>query len=166
MNLVIIDLETSGLDPLVHEILEIGAVRAADGAEFEVKVWPLRKVDPEAAKVNGYTPEKWREEAFLLPQALKLLAEFVGTDAYMTAYNVSFDRPFLEKAYRDCNLPYPFHYRHLDLMTLAWAKSIFGLPPSLKEACDIFNVPPESEVHRALNGAQCAHGLYQKFNQK
>lgn len=169
MNFFILDLETTSLDSSTGEIIDIGCVNTVTGATFECKVLPLhiKEADPESLKINGYKPEDW-EEAFLLPHALQLLSEFVdsGTDdtpAYMMAYNVSFDRSFLEKAYKDCNLPYPFHYHHLDLLTLAW----FRLPEcerfSLRETCSRLGIPPEPPIHRALAGAQCAYEVYKKL---
>ena len=165
MNLIILDIETSSLDPSKGEILEIGAVRIATGEAFEVKIHPLRikDADPEALAVNGYNKKDW-EEAFLLPHALQLLSEFVDlAPAYLMAYGVSFDRSFLEKAYRDCNLPYPFHYHHLDLMTLAWAHSKEGDPLSLSAVASRLGVAPEAKPHRALAGAVCSWEVYQNL---
>lgn len=165
MNLIIIDLETTGLYPQTHEIIEIGAVRVSSGETFEVKVQPhnIEDADPVALHINGYDKEKWRD-ASTLPAALKLLSDFVGKDAYLMAYNVSFDRSFLEKAYKDCNLPYPFHYHHLDLLTLAWEHLPLGSPLSLKYVASALGVPPEPEIHRALAGAQCAYEVLKKLN--
>ena len=100
MNLFILDLETTGRDPQKHEILEIGCINTSNGETFEVKVRPLhiKDAEPEALVVNGYNEKDW-EDSFLLPHALMLLSEFVGKDVpRMMAYNVSFDRAFLEKA--------------------------------------------------------------------
>lgn len=63
MNLLFLDVETSGLNPLIHEIIEICMVETLpDGTiirQFNSKIKPQYEVNPEAAKVNGYTPEKW-----------------------------------------------------------------------------------------------------------
>lgn len=164
--MIILDLETTGLDPLRHEIIEIGAVNVDTGATFEVKIYPLRIKDaePEALAVNGYRPEAW-EDALLLPNALKLLSEFVGKkQPTMMAYNVSFDRAFLEKAHKDCDLPYPFHYHHFDLLTLAWFK--LGKAMSLRNTCLALEIEPEADVHRALAGALSAKNVYEKLRNR
>ena len=163
-KIVILDLETTGLDPETHEIIEIGAVSVDDGPVFSVKVHPLHLdvADPKALEVNGYCKEDWAD-ACLLPHALTLLSQFVGEDRPLAmAYNVSFDRSFLERAYRMCDLPYPFHYHHLDLMTLVWAQKKTTL--SLKTACLANGIPPEADVHRALGGAMSAYQLYKKIS--
>lgn len=164
MNLIIIDCETTGLDPQKHEIIEIGAIRVSTSETFEVKIYPLRikEADPIALRINGYDKEGWKE-AYMPSNALKLLSEFAGKDAYMMAYNVSFDRAFLEKAYKDYNLPYPFHYHHLDLLTLAWEHLPPGSPLSLKNVAGAFGVPSELPIHRALGGAQCAYQVLKKI---
>lgn len=59
------DVETTGLNPIVHEVIEICLVETLpDGTivqRFDSKITPKGPVDPEAAEVNGYTPEKWAD---------------------------------------------------------------------------------------------------------
>ena len=63
MNLLFMDVETTGLNPNVHEVIEICLVETLpDGTivqRFDSKIKPRGPVDPKAAEVNGYTPEKW-----------------------------------------------------------------------------------------------------------
>lgn len=164
-SIIIIDLETTGLDPQKHEIIEIGAVRAGTGETFEVKVSPERPgdSDPDALRVNGYKEEDWID-APTLKEALTLLNEFVGDDyPHFMAYNATFDWTFLQKAYHDCDLAIPFDYRKLDLLTLAWAhKPHFG-KLNLGYVCNSLGIRPEPGVHRALNGAVCAHEVLKKI---
>jgi DNA polymerase III epsilon subunit-like protein len=165
MNIFIIDIETTGLDPQKNEILEIGAVNVSTQETFEVKVRPLhiKDADTEALAINGYNEPEW-EDSFLLPHALALLSQFVGGGfPRMMSYGVSFDRAFLEKAYKDCNLPYPFHYQHLDLFTLAWFKLPQSERFSLRETCSRLGIEPEPAIHRALAGAQCAYQVFTKL---
>ena len=165
MNIVIIDLETTGLDPAKHEILEIGAVKVDTGETFECKVHPLhiKEADPKALEINGYKKEDW-EEAFLLPNALKLLNEFLGKDTvYLMTYNITFDWGFLREAYESTGIKAPFHYHKLDLLTLAWSKLPPGSSLSLKNVSSILGLDPEPPVHRALNGAMKAKEVYEKL---
>lgn len=163
-NLIIIDVETSGLNPDIHEILGIGAVKVATGESFGVKVVPEHIVDadPVALTVNGYTPEGW---ALAVPLALALsdLDNFMGYEPTMLAHNVSFDRAFLERAYRSRLLIYPFGYHHLDILTLAWNHLPFGAGLSLKKVCEALDITPEPEIHDAETGAQKAFEVYRKL---
>ncbi len=164
--MIILDLETTGLNPDIHEIIEIGAVKVESGEIFSVKVLPTRIVDadPVALKVNGYSDEAW-ENATPLFAALAQLNAFVGSDKpHMMAYNVSFDKAFLEKAYgtEGVEVEYPFDRRALDLMSIAcWE---FRTDPcSLKYACISLGIDPEDAVHNALAGALKAREVYNKL---
>lgn len=163
MKLIFLDLETTGLDPRTHEIIEIAAVGLDDGPVFSVKVQPLSlgAADPESLRVNGYKPEDWGD-AVLLPQALAQLSAYVGTDRpLMAGYNIGFDMAFLEAAYRSCEMEFPFHYRSIDVHTLVWDR--FQQSLSLRNASLAFDLAPEPSVHRALNGALCAYQVYKKL---
>lgn len=64
---VFFDLETSGMDPEVHDVIQIAAVAVtADELEelaaFEVKVrFDLDAADPEALRVNSYERAAWED---------------------------------------------------------------------------------------------------------
>lgn len=163
-KIILIDLETTGLDPQTHEILEIGAINVDTGAEFSVKVQPIHieSADTVAMKVNGYSAEQWIT-AVPLPTALVLLKEWVGEGKYMMSYNVSFDRMFIEKAYKECGIEYPFYYHHFDLLTLAWYRLHAGSPLSLKSVCTQLKLEAEPDIHSALEGCRAAYRVYQKL---
>ncbi len=167
-KIALIDLETTGLDPQKHEIIEIGCALFDLGNEsepdtFEVKIHPLRIADADstALRINGYNKEEWAD-AYMLRNALLLLNEFVG-EAYFMSYNATFDWPFIVKAYHDSHLKDPFHYHRLDILTLAWDRLPTGAFLSLKKVCEHFDIPPEPQVHRALNGALAAHKVFRKL---
>lgn len=172
MNLFIVDLETTGLDSSKHEIIEIGCVNTSNGETFECKVHPLHlsDADPKALEINGYKHEDW-EDAFLLPNALKLLGQFVTcgeekSSPHFMSYNASFDWPFLQQAYARTGIRDPFHYHHLCLLTLAWNWQ--GKPESLslKNVSLALGIPPEPEVHRAINGALTAYKVFKFLTYK
>ena len=64
-NLAFIDIETTGLDVIDHEIIEIGCVLTTPNLkvieEFELKIKPehLEIADPTAMKINHYKEELW-----------------------------------------------------------------------------------------------------------
>ena len=69
-HIVVFDLETSGLDPDVHEILQIGAFKlmedtleVVDRFEIKVKMEKPEVAQEEALKINGYDPDVWEKEA-------------------------------------------------------------------------------------------------------
>lgn len=167
-KLCIIDLETTGLDPSVNEIIEIAAVLLdprtfAIESVFEVKVKPDRPEDghPKAYAVNGYNAEEW-EDGMTLYQAMMQLCQWVPQGTVMMAYNLSFDYGFLQAAERVTSFVLPFSHSRIDLLTLAWGKiphhKVFSW--SLKTVCTYLGIPPEPKMHRALNGAMAEYEVY------
>jgi len=168
MKLAIIDIETSGLNPREHEILDIACIM--DGKEFHMKVKPKRMefASEKAIEINGYTPEKWKD-ASDLDVVLLLLNDFVRPTkdaeipAFM-AYNVAFDWGFMAEAYHTTGVPNPFTYQKLCIMSIAWSTMPDMNPPSLKAMCTKFTIRPEPEVHEAINGAWCAYKVAMMLN--
>ncbi len=131
-RLAFIDLETTGLDPARHEIIEIGLLLAkpierSSGPdyetidEWETKVKPvhLETAEPEALRINGYNESDWLF-AVELRQALQVLAK--KTDgAVMIAQNVSFDWAFLQQGFGVTGVKNLMHYHRLDLISIAFA---------------------------------------------
>ncbi len=169
--LAIIDLETTHLDPRIGEIIELGCVRVDQESfdiieTFDFKIEPthIHTADPEALKVNGYTEAKW-EEAIPLLTALNSVSVSCPNHIF-TAYNVTFDWSFLKKAYQGLHRADPFHYHRYDVLTLA-AFMLPGLKSkSLKSVCETLGIPPEPEIHGALNGALCAYKVLKALKER
>lgn len=139
--LAIVDVETTGLDPGYHEMVDLGAIYVdPEGRElgrFFVRIHPPHpeRLDPGAAAVNGYSVERWRElgavdEAEAVRQWLAFHAPLAnGRRVLFTALNVWFDQAFTaallarhEARWRDL-----FHYQVLDLPSMAWAQGARAL---------------------------------------
>ena len=66
-NFAFIDIETTGLNLLKHEIIEIGCVLTTPSLkvieEFELKIKPeyIENADPVALKVNHYDVDNWKD---------------------------------------------------------------------------------------------------------
>lgn len=167
MILALIDVETTGLDPEEHEIIEIGLI-VCDSKNFtildewDVKIKPEHPETghPKAFEVNGYNEEEWKD-AVTLQQGMDWLARKVPGYTMMS-YNVSFDLGFLQAAFKKTGVKDPMNYHRLDLLTLAWSK----LPHSkmagwsLKNVCSFLGIEPEPKVHRGANGARKAYEVY------
>ncbi len=124
-NLAFIDIETTGLNILRHEIIEIGCVIATPLLEvieeFDIKIKPgrIEDADPTSLKVNHYKEEDWAD-AISLKEGLQILSE-KAKDCIMVGHNVSFDIEFLDCAFSRTNVPNTLHYHRLDTMSIAWA---------------------------------------------
>ena len=103
-DLVVFDLETTGLDPISNEIIEIAAVRIKRGKLvpdecFHSLVKPKRKISWRITEITGITDETVKD-APSASLALKDFCKFCG-DSLLIAHNGHrFDMKFLEAACR------------------------------------------------------------------
>ena len=168
-NLAFIDIETTGLNVLEHEIIEIGCVLTDPSfkviEEFELKIKPktLENADPVSMKINNYKEEDWKN-ATTLKKAMEIFTKKVK-DSIMVGHNVSFDSLFLEYAYAQTSIPNSMHYHKLDTISIAWAK-LHREPDleyfSLREMCVRFGIKNE-RAHTALSDARATFELYKKL---
>lgn len=182
-GLAIIDVETTGLDPAHHEMVDLGVIYAdLDGKELGrlfLRIMPGNpdRLSPGAAAVNGYSEDRWRElgavseaeaaAAFLAFHAAQSEAH-PGPDGeartwLFTAYNAWFDRAFLDafliehgSSIRDL-----YNYFQLDLPSLAWGAGI----PDLRngDVAGALDLPPETSdplEHTGLTGAEWNLEIY------
>ena len=127
MAFVFLDCEFGGLDPELHDITEVGLIvtdyRLVESAEAQWRVAARpERITPESAKMFGYDEALWAK-APPLREVLTEIADLLPKDAKVVpaGQNVRMDMMFLERAYKKCDLPYPFDYHVIDLATLFYA---------------------------------------------
>lgn len=159
------DMEFGGLDPELHDITEIAVIltdyRLAEQGEREWKVRArAERITAEAAALSGYDPAVWKAEAVPVRQALMELAEMLPGDRVVVpaGQNVRMDVQFLERAYKSCEIPYPFDYHVIDLATLFYAWSLVAgetvAALSLRQAATGAGLIDGSVAHRAMADAR------------
>lgn len=160
-----VDIETTGTDVVMHDILSIGVVRS-DGQEREWYVQPSKAAiivaEPKALEINGYTPEMWAERGQRLPYVVAHeFAAFVDGHI-LGAHNAAFDFPFLASFCRAYNAPLRVPYRPLCTVSMLWPLVLSGEieSPSCEKACAHFGVSVEN-AHEALADARRAKALYE-----
>jgi len=168
-NLAFVDIETSGLNIIKHEILEIGCIITTPELEiieeFELKIKPehISDADPISLKINRYEESDW-VSAGTLPEALKIFSE-KAKDCIMVGQNVAFDSEFLDYAFAKNKIKNTMHYHRLDTISVAWAK-LHRDPEithfSLREMCVKFGIKNERS-HTALSDARATFELYKKL---
>ena len=168
-NFAFIDIETTGLNMFLHEIIEIGVVITTPTLEvieeFEIKIKPehIENADPASLKVNHYNEKDWKE-AQSLEKVMGIFSKKVK-DCIMVGHNVVFDAGFLEHAFNKLELINTMHYHKLDIISIAWAK--LHTDPniehfSLHEMCLRFGIK-NARAHSALPDARATYELYKKL---
>lgn len=96
-NFIVFDLETTGLSPENNQIIEIGAIKYADGVEqerFHTYVNPEFHIPEEATRINGINDQTVKD-APTIYKAIKMFLDFIG-DNYLVAHNSTFDMSFIQ----------------------------------------------------------------------
>src|SRR5690349_21173092 len=97
MREIVVDIETTGFDPVDHRIVEIGCVElfnhVATGREFHAYINPERDMPAEAEAVHGLTSDFLASKPLFSADADYLVA-FVG-EAPLIANTASFDLGFI-----------------------------------------------------------------------
>jgi DNA polymerase-3 subunit epsilon len=137
MRQIILDTETTGLDPLQGDrVIEVAAVELVNllptGVTFHRLLDPQRDIPAEATRVHGFTNADLAGKPLFAAVAQDLLG-FLG-DAPIVAHNAPFDFGFLDAELRRCGLPPLDRGRMID--SLALAKERYpGMPNSLDALC-------------------------------
>lgn len=154
-QLVVLDTETTGLDPERDRIIDIGAVRL--GADLEVRDRFVTLVHPGVpiplfiTRLGGIADADVRG-APVFPEAFAALREFAG-DAVLVGHNVGFDRDHLAAGARRAGLP-PLANTWFDTLEAA----LLLYPELDRHALAVlaaeFRI--ERQAHRALPDAETA----------
>jgi single-stranded-DNA-specific exonuclease len=161
-DLIVVDLETSGLEADSCEILEVAAVRFRRGLErdvFHSLVRPTRSVPPEAVAIHGLD-EAALAEARPLAAVLPELLHFLGSRK-VVAHNAEFDAAFLDRA---CRRLLGTGFPNRTDCTRNRARALFPELPShsLASLCRHFEIDCE-RFHRALQDARATGELYYRL---
>ncbi|MCU0671116.1 MAG: 3'-5' exonuclease [Myxococcota bacterium] len=160
-----LDCEFGGLDPELHDITEVGLIltdyRLVEVAsrEWKVRARPER-ITREAAEMQGYDAAIWAAEALPVRQVLGEIAALCPKQKTVVpaGQNVRMDVLFLERAFRACELPWPFDYHVIDLATLYYAWSLVAGETvqtlSLRQAATAAGLVQGAVPHRALADAR------------
>jgi|SRR3989339_300792 len=178
-KLAFVDLETTGLVPSRHEIIEIGIVIAiqemnTDGRRtlqsvsehnIQLKAEHIETADPKGLEVNKYHSRDWSKAVGQkegLMQALQILDGSV-----FVAQNVGFDWAFLQRSGDEHGIDFDahVHYHKLDLASMVFGK-LYHEPKlfkySLREMTQYFEVT-NINAHTALADARATFEVCKKL---
>jgi DNA polymerase III subunit epsilon len=156
------DTETTGLFPIIHRLVEVGAVRfRLDGGElatFQTLIDPQIPIPKDVQRVHGITDAMVQGQP-RIEDVLPQFIEFLGTpDTILLAHNALFDLGFLAMAQIRLGIVCPLH----DLFdTLDLARRLYPTWPShsLEHVATRLNVANGAE-HRALSDARLVKDMF------
>ncbi|WP_094980324.1 exonuclease domain-containing protein [Rhodococcus pyridinivorans] len=170
-HLIVVDTETTGLDPHYAKVLEVAAVNVTTGEQLEFVPYfnrdHLITAQPEALAVNRYYERRLFEHELDVKETTEQAEKLYGmlTGNTLAGANPHFDARVLRSFFRSW-LPIgddqtePWHYRLADLS--AYTAGALGLPPTetpgLHRCCELLgvtNTRPHSALGDALAAADC-----------
>ena len=159
---VVVDLETTGLDPQKDYITEIGAVLLHKGIitkQFTTLVKPPVGIPPDVAQLTGITDEMVADA----PGIQDVMGDFYKFAAgkKLIAYNAEFDIGFIRRIGKD--LRYNFNNRYEDALVMA--KVLGNQRPKLEWACSVLSIYYPVK-HRALGDAIVTAELVKRLKRK
>jgi DNA polymerase III epsilon subunit-like protein len=192
-RLIIFDLETGGLDPKRHPIIQLAAVAVDADLQpheaFEVKIqFEARQANRNSLRKNHYAPGVWSKLAVPAKDAAYSFANFlrrhatiptVAADgtvyrvAQLIAHNAAFDGPFLQAWFEKLGVFLPARRQVLcTLQRAMWlvTEDLCGsVPPKdfkLATLCQYFGVPfHAAAAHEALSDVTATLGLYRAIRE-
>ena len=154
MRWIILDTETTGLDPVYgHRVIEIGAIevinRNITGRDFHTYLKPNRESDPGALNVHGLTTEFLSDKPFFEEKIEEFLAFIEGAE--LIIHNAPFDLKFLNSELARIGREQVTAFCDGVTDSLAHAKTLHpGKRNSLDALCERYGI---SNAHRQLHGA-------------
>ncbi len=173
--LAFVDVETTGLIPGHHEMIDIGIVMTDlsgnELGELFIRIQPEypERTDDGARAVNAFDADRWRElQALSKHQAIEKILTFRNEIAddknvLMVAFNSHFDTAFLDHLFRSQDRSWRelYHYFVLDLPSMAWSLGIHGLTGSnISGKLGIEDEPHVAELHTGITGARLNARIY------
>jgi len=174
-ELILFDLETTDIDPVVGSIVQIGALRINKNfeieAEYESYVMPFDDhFNKDALRVNGITPEVLKKGKAVDFKTMVVEFElFCRGCKHLGAWAAHFDIPFLEQQYKKVEREFIFSHRQFDMRPIAvWEMAKAGKPIAYR--IDMFlqllGKKFKGDKHGALADIKNATLLLQHFLKK
>ena len=169
--MIILDIETTGLDPELNGLLSIGAVDFINPTKTfyeECRIREGERIDPEAISVNGFDLDEIKDKTKQTTRDL-----LIHFDEWLKSRSIrmvgglhisAFDVPFLNKKALQCGVRMRLHRRTIDLHSIAYAKmQELGKVVPMTDGWSVMDtdviypfvgLPKEPKPKNALSGAK------------
>lgn len=163
MREVVLDTETTGLDPVAgHRIVEIGCIELANnmptGEIFHEHLNPERDIPEQAVAIHGLTEDFLKDQP-LFADIVDGFLEFIGTST-LVIHNAEFDLRFINAELERIERPPLKTYQVIDTVQLARRK-FPGAQANLDALCQRFQIDnSDRTLHGALKDAHLLAEVY------
>jgi len=161
---VVFDLETTGLNPLNNEIIEIGAVKIKNGEiidAFSTLIKPEKNISDKITDITGIDNEMVKEQP-KFDQVFDKFVEFID-GCPLVAHNMDFDYSFIRKPLKKYDIKNKITL--IDTLTLARAVLPKLKNHKLATLVKHFNINLDNH-HRALDDSKAtAHLFFSLLNE-
>ena len=181
-SLYVCDVETTGLDPIKHDVIELSLLRLQDGCQktWQIKPTNTSTIDSGALRVNGHKLEdllhqtkfgkdNYKEASKVLVEVENWLLEDNVSSEFrlLVGQNINFDKTMLEQLWTKCECrdTFPFGRRTMDTMMieffLDWCKNSLSEGYSLNNLTKKYGVKNE-KAHTAEADVKATKEVFEK----
>lgn len=176
-NLLVLDLETTGIDPRIHSTIEIGAVLLDRLSLAEIKAWRTvikrqerNRTDPQSMALHGLSSHDIKNGKDPKTAVDEFLDVF-GTDYLLAGWNIGFDVQFLKALF--CRTGHnddfdKIDYHRVDVWSIAQVFKSIGIfqgdVSSLSRLCEQLGLS-RSRTHSGLEDARITASALRKLVQ-
>jgi DNA polymerase-3 subunit epsilon len=177
MNILFLDLETTGLNPVVHDIIQLAGLIEIDGElikefSFYIRPFNFSTIDETSIKIHGITKEKMNsfpEPSIVFSDFIDILKTYGNEHKYVICgYNIKFDFEFLRSYFLNSSgaeFAEIFLNYSLDIMQIILFFKAVGMisPYNLKltTIARYFNI--QYKKHDALSDIKATREIYNKL---
>ncbi|MBQ7066200.1 MAG: 3'-5' exonuclease [Lachnospiraceae bacterium] len=154
---IVVDLETTGLNPKKDKIIEIGALKIQNGKlveTFQMLVNPGRTLTEAVENITHITDEELAQASYIehvLPEYMEFAEDYP-----LLGHSILFDYSFLKRA--AVNQGYSYEREGVDTLAIARAYLPELESRRLTYLCSYFGI--EHQAHRALEDARATYALF------
>lgn len=164
MKILVLDTETTGLDILKHEIIQVGFLLfekkeneqiIISKQEINIKPKRLEMADKKALEINGFTKKKWKGSKPFEKNA-QTIKDVIESADYLLGQNLIFDLKFIKQAFEEAQIKAPKFPKYIDTKKMAQPLIKEGKmkSASMDKMCEHFNVKFEGDAHTALTDCE------------
>jgi DNA polymerase III epsilon subunit-like protein len=165
MLVTAIDTETTGLDLLKHEIIQLGLIEydmldngdllCLQKSEFKIKPSNIMAASEQALKINGYNDKDWLNSTSF-SKCFPILEKVFSKSDFLIGQNLIFDLRFIAKQYWKYGFNLPKIPKYIDTKYMGQQLVNEGKMKScsMDSMCKYFNIKYSGRAHTALTDCE------------